>query len=78
MNRYQKRVLRLRNHVLNHKTDETDTSEQPIREDKEVSNTMGYDDVTIADITKLLDDRGIDYNSRDTKQELYDLLLGSD
>lgn len=63
---------------MNHKTDEIDTSEQSIREDKEVSNTIGYDEVTIADITKLLDDRGIDYNSRDTKQELYDLLLGSD
>lgn len=37
-----------------------------------------YDDVVKADIRKMLDDKGIEYNERDNKSELYELLVGSD
>lgn len=78
MDRYQRRVLKLRNHVLSQETKETDITGKPTKTDEYDSNTIAYDDVTRADITKLLDNKRIAYNSKNTKQELYDLLLGSD
>lgn len=40
--------------------------------------TLDYDDITKADIIKELKEDGVEHNSRDTKEELYKLLLGSD
>lgn len=53
-------------------------TEQPKTGDKGTNNPTAYDDITKSDISQLLDGKGIEHNSRDTKQELYDLLLGSD
>lgn len=66
MDRYQRRVLRLREHVLG-KTKQEDVKQE---------ETFDYDNATKADITALLDEREIEYNARDTKQDLYDLLQG--
>lgn len=52
--------------------------EQPIKADKQVDNVIAYNDITKAEIGQLLEDKGIEYNARDTKRELYNLLLGSD
>lgn len=35
---------------------------------------LNYDDVTRADIMKMLDGKGIDYDPKDVKQVLFDLL----
>lgn len=78
MSRYEERVLRLRNHVLGHRVNKNEGTEKPKADDKKDSNTIAYDDVTKSDISKLLDDKGIEHNMKQTKQELYDLLLGSD
>lgn len=64
MDRYEKRVLRLREHVLSHSSNGAAES--------------NYNDLTKAEIAESLDEKGIDYNSRDTKKELYELLSGSD
>ena len=57
---------------------ESEGTEQSISEVKADTNVLGYDDMTKADITKLLGDKGMEHNPRDTKQKLYDLLLGGD
>ena len=48
-----------------------------VREPKKVE-VPAYDDVVKADIRDLLDDKGIEYNERDNKTVLYELLVGSD
>lgn len=78
MDRYQRRVLKLRNHVLNREPTKNNLTEQFTMADKEEYHTIAYDEVTKTDIEQLLTEKDIDYNNRNTKQELYDLLLGSD
>ena len=39
---------------------------------------IAYDSMTKAQISELLDKNGVDYNARDTKDELLSLLLGND
>lgn len=74
MDRQQRRVLRLRNHVMA----KSEAPKEPVGKDKGTSNAIAYNDVTKSDIAKMLRKKGISYNKRDTKEELYDLLLGSD
>lgn len=57
---------------------ENEATEEPTIEVKEVTNVIDYDDMTKAEIGELLSERGIDYNPRDNKTKLIDLLLGSD
>lgn len=61
-----------RHHIKN------EVTEEPTRNDNKASNILAYDDITKATITQLLTDKGIECNPRDTKQKLYDLLLGSE
>ena len=42
------------------------------------TNTKPYDDITKAEIIEELDRKGIEYNPRDKKQVLYDLLIKGD
>lgn len=51
---------------------------EPKTEGKQGSNVVAYDEVTKAEIGQLLAEKHIEHNSRQNKQELYDLLLGSD
>lgn len=93
MDRNQRRMLRLREHVLSHKTnlfvknideafnmaiEENEVIEKSIVNLKEDSNAIVYNELTKAEISELLDDKRIDYNSRDNKEKLVELLLGSD
>lgn len=71
-------MLLRRYHKKNKEAQENKPSIKPTNDFNEAANTIAYDDVTKSDIAKLLRNRGIDYNKRDTKQELYDLLLGSE
>lgn len=77
MDRYQKRVLKLREHVLSHNKNNSEV-EQPIKEDSGTTNVIAYEDMTKADIVELLAKRGIEHNPRHKKETLIDLLLGSD
>lgn len=78
MDRYQKRVLRLRNHVQSHSKNNNEDTQEPTKEVKEVANVIAFDDITKTEISEILAGKDIEHNSRDTKQALYDLLLGSD
>lgn len=51
---------------------------EPTSEVNKGSNVIVYDDVTKSDIVKQLGLKGISYNKRDSKRDLYDLLLGSE
>ena len=42
------------------------------------TNIKPYDDITKAEIIEELDRKGIEYNPRDKKQVLYDLLIKGD
>lgn len=57
---------------------ESGASEQATSNDTSTNHTIAYNDVTKSDIRDLLSEKGIEYNSRDNKVELYDLLLGSE
>lgn len=78
MDRYQKRVLILRNHVLNNSIGKSKATQEPIKEVKEDVNTIAYEDMTKTEIGELLDEKDIEYSLRDNKAKLIDLLLGSD
>ena len=58
--------------------EKNDLTEQPTNEDKEGINTIGIDNITKAEIIEELDRKGIEYNPRDKKQVLYDLLIKGD
>lgn len=47
-------------------------------EDNDAGDVIVYDEITRAEIVDKLEEKGIEHNSKDNKQELYDLLLGSD
>lgn len=78
MSRHQERVLRLRKHVLSKEEEKSKLTERPSKHDSSTANAIVFDDVTKSDISQLLGDKGIEHNPRDTKRELYQLLLGSD
>lgn len=75
MDRNQRRVLRLRNHVQGHNNK---VAEEPTEEVKAVTNTIAYEGMTRAEMSELLTERGIEYNSRDNRDTLIELLIGSD
>lgn len=60
------------------KEQEDKALEDDLRVDNDTDRVKGCNDITKADIVEQLDQKGIEHNPRDTKQELYDLLLGSD
>ena len=74
MDRYQKRVLRLREHVLKQQSKKNDFTEQPTSEDNRGANTIGIDDITKPEIIEILREKGIEYNPRDKKEVLYELM----
>lgn len=83
MDRYQRRVLRLRKHVLNKKTKEIIADSNGETQylqggNKDINNIIAYDDITKPDIIVMLTEKGIEHNPGDKKEDLYDLLLGSD
>ena len=78
MDRYQKRVLRLREHVLSNRMDKVELIGQPTEESKEDGDVIVYDDITKPQIADILSQKGIEHNPRDKKEVLYNLLLGSD
>lgn len=67
--------IEIRNNI---EMDRNEVTKQVLNEVEKESNTIAYDEATKTDIEQLLTEKGIDYNNRNTKQELYDLLLGSD
>lgn len=82
MSNYEKRVLRLRNHVLSHKTKkfikDIEEAHNMALKENEVARPIEYEEITKADIIKMLEEKGIEHNPRDKKEDLYNLLLGSD
>ncbi len=58
MDLYEQRVLKLREHVLSH---------EKKREDKEID----YDNIKIAELRALLDEKGIEYDKKEKKAELW-------
>ncbi|HHT03010.1 MAG TPA: hypothetical protein GX005_01650 [Bacteroidales bacterium] len=79
MDRSQKRILRLREHVLGNR--ETTGVEDDLIvnsvENKENESTE-YSELTIGKLKELLDQRGIEYNSRTKKDDLIKLIEGAD
>ena len=75
MDRYQKRVLRLREHVLKQQSKKNDLIEQPTIKDNEDINIIDIDDITKPEIIEILTQKGIDHNPRDKKEILFDLLV---
>ena len=53
-------------------------TEEPTTDLKEVTNVIAYDDITKSQITDILSQKGIEHNPRDKKEDLYNLLLGSE
>ena len=51
---------------------------EPVADEDKGTNIKLYDDITRAEIIEELDRRGIEYNPRDKKQVLYDLLIKGD
>lgn len=51
---------------------------EPVADEDKGTNIKPYDDITRAEIIEELDRRGIEYNPRDKKQVLYDLLVKGD
>ena len=78
MDRNKQRVLRLRNYVLSRNSSNNGVAEEPTKEVKEDVNVIDYEGMTKAEIGELLTEKGIEYNPRDNKTKLIDLLLGSD
>lgn len=56
----------------------SEVTEEPISEAKEATNVIVYDDITKSQIVDILSQKGIEHNHRDKKEDLYNLLLGSD
>ncbi len=54
------------------------TIEQPIIEDKGDSNIISIDDITKAEISEILSQKGIEYNPKDKKEVLYALMVEGD
>lgn len=75
MDRYQKRVLRLREHVLKQQSEKNDLTEQPTNEDNEDANIIDIDDIKKDKIIKILTQKGIEHNPRDRKEILYELMI---
>lgn len=67
---FERRVKRLRKHVLQNKEDCIDD----ISEDKEPTNTIAFDDITKDKIIEILTEKGIKHNPKDKKEDLYELL----
>ena len=59
MDLYEQRVLRLREHVLSHE------AKQDNKKD------IDYDKITIPELKKLLDEKGIEYDKNEKKAELW-------
>lgn len=78
MSRYEKRVLKLRNHVKNKEKEKTGLTDSTDTEANKVSHSIAYDEVTKADIAEMLSEKGIRHDEGKTKRELYNLLPGSD
>lgn len=57
------------------KREENDLTEQPTNEDNKDTNTIDIDDITKPEIIEMLTQKGIDHNSRDRKEILYELLI---
>lgn len=64
---YERRVRRLREHVLIH----TKPKEEVINKPK-----LSIDDMTKEEIINKLEGKGIEYNPRDKKEVLFNLLVG--
>lgn len=62
----------LRRHYKNKATQE------PTEAVEQVINTIVFEDVTKAQISLILSEKGIEHNPRDKKEDLYNLLLGSE
>lgn len=43
---------------------------------QEEPDQLGYEDITVAEIKDILDKDGVEYNEKDTKPVLFDLLRG--
>ncbi len=67
---FERRVKRLRKHVLQNKEGCIDD----ISEDKEPTNTIAFDDITKDKIIEILTEKGIKHNPKDKKEDLYELL----
>ncbi len=75
MDRYQKRVLKLREHVLRKQSKKNDLIEQPTIKDNEGANIIDIDDITKPEIIEILTQKGIEHNPRDRKEILYELMI---
>lgn len=57
---------------------EVEVVEEHTTKELEDSNIIAYNKLTKTEIGELLSEKGIGYNSRDSKDNLVELLLGSD
>lgn len=71
-------MLLRRYHNKTKEPEENKLSEQPTKGDVKNVDTIGIDKLTKADIGEILSQRGIEFNPRDKKEDLYDLMIGSD
>lgn len=68
MDRYQKRVLKLRNHVLSHNK-EVAATERTANEERE------FEEMTVDALKELAKERGLEGYSKLKRHELIDLLI---
>ena len=51
---------------------------EPTKKDKVSVDTKGHEDMTKAEIAEILTEKGIDFNPRDRKDKLLELLMAGD
>lgn len=78
MDRHEKRILRLRNHVLNHKykyfiEDIAEAFDLAIKE-----NTIYLSDKTVDELKDIAKEKGLEGYSKLKKEELIELLTGGE
>lgn len=59
-------------------TEESDLTTDDLSEENTLTNVIDYDALTKPEIVEILEERGIEHNSRDKKENLVELLVGSE
>ena len=59
-------------------TEESDLTTDDLSEENTLTNVIDYDALTKPEIVEILKERGIEHNPRDKKENLVELLVGSE
>lgn len=73
---YERRVRRLREHVLANERKRKEELETVLEPVEKAEEELSIDDLTKDEIIAKLKEKGIEYNPRDKKEVLFNLLVG--